>query len=404
MIARKKGFFIIEREILLILRKVSEEIGDKSYIVGGYLRDKILNLESNDIDITVEGDGIKYALKLNEYLNGEIEIHEKFKTAKIKTNKYIIDVASARKEYYVHSGVLPKVELADIVEDIKRRDFTINMLAFDVKENKLIDLYNGLDDIRNKIIKVIHDKSFNDDPTRIFRALRYCGRLDFRLESHTELLLKQSIANGDIDNLSNDRIMNEIYLILNEINPENIVKLMKHYKIDKAIFEGIEINACNLNTYVKSGDLLLYRFLLFFYDIKKDELNYLNKKFNFKRQYSKALSDLIEIKSNLSDLYDNVAVYSLFKNKKIEAINAIYTMEDRKIKDIIDRYFKMTMSLKLEIDGHDIKKLGLKPSPAYKKILDNIFYDKLNGKIKSKEDEFECLKLYVEKVKRGEKL
>lgn len=388
----------------MILKRVSEEIGIKSYIVGGYIRDKILNLESNDIDIAVEGDGIKYALKLNEFLNGEIEIHENFKTAKIKADKYVIDIVSAREEYYPHSGALPKVKLANIVEDIKRRDFTINMLAYDIKEKKLIDLYNGLDDIRNKIIRVIHDKSFNDDPTRIFRALRYSGRLDFKLEPHTVKLLKQSIANGDIDNLSGDRIMNEIYLILSENNPEAIVKLMQYYKIDEAIFDGIKINFYNLNTYVKWGDLLLYRFLLFFYNIKNDELNYLNEKFNFQRQYSKALADLIELKMNISGLKDDMAVYSLFKGKKIEAINAIYTMEDGNIKKIIHRYFEGIRSLKLEVNGDDIKKLGLKPSPIYKKILDNIYYDKLCGKIRSKEDEFEQLKQYVEKVKRGEKI
>jgi len=379
-------------------------MGVKSYIVGGYIRDKILNLESNDIDITVEGDGIRYALMLNKFLNGKIEVHEKFKTAKIQADKRTIDVVSARKEYYTHSGMLPDVELADIVEDIKRRDFTINMLAFDVKENKIIDLYNGLDDIKNKIIRVVHDKSFNDDPTRIFRALRYSVRLDFKLEPHTELLLKQSIANGDIDNLSTDRIMNEIYLILSEKNPETIVKLMKHYRIDEKIFDGIKINIRNLNTCVRCGDLLLYRFLLFFYNVKKDDLDYLNEKFNFKRQYSKGLSDLIEIKMNLYTLKDDIVVYNLFKDKKIEAINAIYTMEGENIKKIVDRYFEVIRSLKLEINGDDIKELGLEPSPVYKKILDKIYYDKICGKIRSKEDEFERLKQYVEKVKRGEKI
>ncbi|WKV09023.1 CCA tRNA nucleotidyltransferase [Thermoanaerobacterium sp. CMT5567-10] len=379
-------------------------MGVKSYIVGGYIRDKILNLESNDIDITVEGDGIRYALMLNKILNGKIEIHEKFKTAKIQADKYTFDVVSARKEYYTHSGILPDVELADIVEDIKRRDFTINMLAFDIKEGMIIDLCNGLDDIKNKLIRVIHDKSFNDDPTRIFRALRYSVRLDFKLEEHTELLLKQSIANGDIDNLSTDRIMNEIYLILKEKNPESIVKLMKYYEIDKKIFDGVDINIKNLNTYAKYGDVLLYRFLLFFYNVKKDDFDYLKEKFNFKRQYSKGLSDLIEIKMNLYTLKDDIAVYNLFKDKKIEAISAIYTMEGENIKKIVDRHFEVIRSLKLEINGDDIKELGLEPSPVYKKILDKIYYDKLSGKIISKEDEFERLKQYVKKVKRGEKI
>jgi len=379
-------------------------MGVKSYIVGGYIRDEILNLESNDIDITVEGDGIRYALMLSKILNGKIEIHEKFKTAKIQADKYTFDVVSARKEYYAHSGILPDVELADIVEDIKRRDFTINMLAFDIKEGMIIDLCNGLDDIKNKLIRVVHDKSFNDDPTRIFRALRYSVRLDFKLEEHTELLLKQSIANGDIDNLSADRIMNEIYLILSEKNPETIVKLMKYYEIDKKIFKGIDINIKNLNTYARYGDVLLYRFLLFFYNVKKDDLDYLNEKFNFRRQYSKGLSDLIEIKMNLYTLKDDIAVYNLFKDKKIEAINAIYTMEGENIKKIVDRYFEVIRSLKLEVNGDAIKELGLEPSPVYKKILEKIYYDKLCGKIINKEDEFERLKQYVEKVKRGEKI
>ncbi|MDI3312169.1 MAG: CCA tRNA nucleotidyltransferase [Thermoanaerobacterium sp.] len=383
---------------------MSEKIGVNAYIVGGYVRDKLLNLESNDIDITVEGDGIKFAFVLNEILDGTIEVHDKFGTAKIKTENFQVDIVSARKEYYDHSGMLPVVERGSLADDIKRRDFTINMLALDVKTNQIIDIYNGQNDIKNKLIRVVHDKSFVDDPTRIFRAIRYSGRLGFKIEQHTEYLLKESISNGDIFNVSADRIMNEIYLILSEKKPEQIVKLIKYYKIDKRLFCDVNINTTNLNTSPKKGDILLYRFLLFFYNAVKEDIDCLIKKYNFKREYLSGLSDIYNIKMNMSNLTDNISIYNTLKDKRIEAISAVYTMENLNIRRAIEKYYDIMELQKLEINGEDIKRLGLQPSPVYKQILDKILLDKVSGKIKDREDEIKSLLYYVEKIKRGEKI
>lgn len=377
----------------------------KSYIVGGYIRDKILNVESNDIDVTVEGDGIQFASELNKFLKGALELHPDFKTASIKTDEYLIDIVSARKEYYIHPGALPKVEFADITEDIKRRDFTINMLAFDIANNKLLDLYNGIDDINKKVIRVVHNMSFIDDPTRIFRALRYSGRLNFKIEPNTERLMIQSIADGYINNISSDRIMNEIYLILLENEPETIIEKMKFYSIDKEIFKEIKINSRSLNTLIDDGNLLLYRFILMFYYIDKAGLNYICERYNLKSEFSNSLNCLIELRGRLKLVKnDNILIYNIFKDKRIEILKALYIMENEDIKKAIDIYLKKLMLLKLEVDGNDIMKLGLKPSPIYKIILSKIFNNKLSGKIRDKKDELNLLKIYVEKVKRGESI
>lgn len=383
---------------------MSEKIGVNAYIVGGYVRDKLLNLESDDIDITVEGDGIKFAVMLNEILNGDIEVHDKFETAKIKIKDFELDIVSARKEHYERPGMLPAVQRASLADDIKRRDFTINMLALDVKTNQIIDIYNGADDIKNKLIRVVHDKSFVDDPTRIFRAIRYSGRLGFKIEQHTEWLLRKSISDGDIFNVSADRIMNEIYLILKEKKPEPIVKLMKHYQLDKELFCGIKINTTNLNTSPKEGNTLLYRFLLFFYNATKEDADCLIRKYNLKREYLSGLSDILNIKMNMSNLNENVSIFNTLKDKRIEAISAVHAMEDLNIKQAIEKYYDMVKLKRLGINGDDIKKLGLQPSPIYKQILDKILLDKISGKIKDPEDEIRSLLHYVEKVKRGEKI
>ncbi|AFK86902.1 MULTISPECIES: CCA tRNA nucleotidyltransferase [Thermoanaerobacterium] len=383
---------------------MSEKIGVNAYIVGGYVRDKLLNLESDDIDITVEGDGIKFAFMLNEILNGEMEVHDKFETAKIKTKDFELDIVSARKERYERPGMLPVVQRASLADDIKRRDFTINMLALDVKTNQIIDIYNGGNDIKNKLIRVVHDKSFVDDPTRIFRAIRYSGRLGFKIEQHTERLLRKSISDGDIFNVSADRIMNEIYLILKEKKPEPIVELMKYYQINKELFCGIKINATNLNTSPKEGDILLYRFLLLFYNATKEDADCLIRKYNLKREYLSGLSDILNIKMNMSKLNENASIFNTLKDKRIEAISAVHIMEDLNTKQAIEKYYDMVKLKRLEINGDDIKRLGLQPSPIYKQILDKILLDKISGKIKDREDEIRSLLHYVEKVKRGEKI
>jgi len=205
-----------------------------AYLVGGYVRDSTLGRESVDIDIVVEGDGVKVARKLNAKLNGKLTCHAEFGTATIILNSHRVDLASARTEKYPSPAHLPHVYPSTIVEDLNRRDFTINAIAMSIsKENfgEIFDPFEGLNDIKKKLIRILHRDSFIDDPTRIFRALRYKNRFGFKVEEDTERMMREAIKNGMVSRLSGQRIFNELQLIFEEDTFQHTVEDLAHYGV-----------------------------------------------------------------------------------------------------------------------------------------------------------------------------
>lgn len=169
------------------LRRAAE--GAKAYLVGGAVRDLLLGLERTDIDVVVEGEVHAVADKLG----GELVEHERFATAKVGVGELQVDVAQARSESYPHPGALPEVRPASLVEDLGRRDFTINAMAVPLGgEPELIDPHGGLTDLRDGLLRVLHESSFRDDPTRALRGARYAARLDLKPEPKTAELLGQT--------------------------------------------------------------------------------------------------------------------------------------------------------------------------------------------------------------------
>ncbi|MDI3501353.1 MAG: poly(A) polymerase, partial [Thermoanaerobacter sp.] len=257
-------------DLIKLLKEISSKTKIKSYIVGGVVRDFLLGVKNLDIDVVVEGDGIKFAYTLLSYLKGDIVVYEAFRTATLSYDSISIDVISARKEYYERPAALPTIEFSNIYDDMARRDFTINTLAYDVIEEKILDYFNGLEDLKKGFIRVLHPKSFIDDPTRIFRAIRYATRYSFEIEEKTHNLMKESIEN--IRLLSADRIRNEIFLILKESKVKEMIEKLISYGIDKVIFDGITLNTQNLDTVDVNLEVELYRFLVLFYYLKESDI------------------------------------------------------------------------------------------------------------------------------------
>jgi len=181
------------------LEAVREAGGDPVYLVGGAVRDLLLGRGRVDVDLVVEGN----AAALAERLGAEVRSHERFATAKIRLNGHEVDIASARSETYPRPGALPVVEPAASVEDdLGRRDFTINAMAIPLGgDPRLIDPHAGQADLATKRLRILHPRSFEDDPTRAIRAARYAARFGFELEPETERLLRQT----DLDTVSADR-------------------------------------------------------------------------------------------------------------------------------------------------------------------------------------------------------
>ncbi|MCD6486932.1 MAG: CCA tRNA nucleotidyltransferase [Syntrophobacterales bacterium] len=212
--------------ILNLLRDAgicAEEMGFCAYAVGGLVRDLFLRRDNLDIDVVIEGDGITFASGFSVNHNARLLIYKKFGTANLVfPNGLKVDVATARTETYERPAALPLVVPGSINDDMFRRDFSINTLAVSLNPDrfgKLLDLFQARNDIKKRLIRVLHERSFIDDPTRIFRAVRFEKRFGFRIESITEKLIRDAVCAGLIERLSGHRISSELRLILKEENP-----------------------------------------------------------------------------------------------------------------------------------------------------------------------------------------
>jgi len=212
--------------------EVAQNQGQNLYLVGGVVRDLLLGRTNLDLDLVVEGNAIELAQQLIEIKLGKITTHPHFGTARLQWYKWSIDLATSRSETYTKPGALPKVKPSSIRDDLFRRDFTINTMAIylnPARYGELIDLYGGRDDLGHKLIRVLHERSFTDDATRIWRGLRYEQRLDFQLETNTLQLLKRDIPM--LDTISGDRIRYELECILQEEFPEKILRRAEELRV-----------------------------------------------------------------------------------------------------------------------------------------------------------------------------
>lgn len=294
------------------LYTISLEENKNIFLVGGIVRDIIIERDTSDIDIVYTGD----VYNLGEHICNLFEVkyskfNEKFLTFNILlTNNINIDIAAPRTETYPFSGALPIVKSSILEKDYYRRDFTINSLYIKLDNDlSLIDYARGLCDISDKKIKVLHEKSFFDDPTRILRAIKFLSRYDYTIESKTELLLRDAVSNNFILNISSDRFKKELFNLFKEKNIENIVENIIKYKIFSCFnTKSIEINTCenilkafnnivNLkntffcrnNKHVEKEKILLF---LFFMENDNEKIKEVLKYFNLSNKNIKFLITL----------------------------------------------------------------------------------------------------------------
>jgi tRNA nucleotidyltransferase (CCA-adding enzyme) len=412
-------------DFLKMAGEIADDLKFGSYLVGGCVRDMLRGEENLDIDIVVEGDGIAFAKKLGEKIGAKVTTHERFGTAQVmyqktedrkqKTEETIkIDVATARTEYYEFPAALPKVETSSIKKDLYRRDFTINTLA--VKLNKrdfgqLIDFFGGQRDLKDRVIRVLHNLSFIEDPTRAFRAIRFSERFGFKLTKHTENLIKSAIRMNIFEKLSGTRLYDELGLTFNETNPVKALKRLGDYELLKAIHPKISFSP-ELEALLQSvHDTITWFELLFLnerydkgmlyimallYKLNKDErefaLNRLSVTSRLKDKILKGLHAAQEILRRLKP--DNpVEIYHLLHGHDIEFILfGMALTQDSKKKKAISRFLLELRSVKPAITGNDLKNLGIPPGPEYSKILNRILDEKLMKRLHTKEEEIEFVR------------
>jgi tRNA nucleotidyltransferase (CCA-adding enzyme) len=218
----------LPRDLIDFIREAGEAAErdqQRLYLVGGVVRDLLLERRNLDLDLVVEGDAIKLAQEIAGGRSAKVTAHPRFGTATLRWSDRSVDFATARAETYARPGALPAVRPGTIKDDLSRRDFTINAMAVELNPRRfgdLVDPHGGRQDIDKKLVRVLHDRSFIDDATRVWRALRYEQRLDFHLERATLALLKRGTVY--LDTVSGDRIRHELERVLKEERPEKVLR------------------------------------------------------------------------------------------------------------------------------------------------------------------------------------
>ncbi len=230
-------------EFLHIMGEVAKKYHYTAYAVGGFVRDVLLHIRNLDLDIVIEGDGIDFAKQLAKHLRGKVRAHEKFNTAVVKlADGFKVDVATARLEYYEYPAAMPIVELSSIKLDLFRRDFTINAMAIHLNPDKfglLVDFFNCQNDLRDRQIRVLHNLSFVEDPTRIFRAIRFEQRMGFSLGKLTSKLLKNTVKMNMYDHFTGGRFFHELKMILAEENPQPAIYRLQQFGLLKFLHPAL---------------------------------------------------------------------------------------------------------------------------------------------------------------------
>jgi tRNA nucleotidyltransferase (CCA-adding enzyme) len=210
-----------------------------TYLVGGWVRDLLRGeLPERGPDLTVEGDAPLVARALADRLGGEVREHERFRTAIVRLGDVEVDLVTSRRETYDEPGALPRVEAASLREDLGRRDFAVNAMAIGLKGDDLGHLYDphgGLSDLNAGVLRVLHDRSFVDDPTRLLRGVRFEARLGFGLEPNTEVLAREAVGSSALSTVSDDRVGRELIKILGEDEAPSAVRRLGELEIDRAL-------------------------------------------------------------------------------------------------------------------------------------------------------------------------
>ena len=420
-IVRKKNMAGILKErlpesLIKLLKEfghIADMLGYNAYLVGGLVRDIFLKHKNLDVDIVVEGDGIKFAQEFARNHEARVRSHRKFGTAVlIFPDGFKVDVATARIEYYESPGAPPIVETSSLKLDLYRRDFTINTLA--IKLNKrhygtLIDYFGAQKDIKEKVLRVLHNLSFVEDPTRMLRAVRFEQRFGFKIGKLTLALLKNAAKMNWVETLASHRIFLELKLILKEQEPSstirrmNKLKLLKFISPDVKLTENIQDLLEEINKVIAWYNLLYLEepfepWKLYWYGLTS-QLNAkafekltkdmgINRKMALQRKSGdRLLNSLFKFDGT------NYQLYTLLLPYDTETL--LYLMaraKTEKMRRLISFFFTKLKGKKALVDGKELLQIGLKSGPVFREVFDSLLEARLNNLTKTRDDEIRFVK------------
>ncbi len=409
----------LDREIMVLLQKigeVAEQLGFHAYVVGGFVRDLLLHIRNLDLDIVIEGDGIEFARKLAGELNASVRTHVKFGTATvILADGLRLDVATARLEYYEYPAAIPTVELSSLKLDLYRRDFTINAMAIHLNPERfgtLVDFFNSQNDLKRQRISVLHNLSFVEDPTRILRAIRFEQRLDFRITRHTEKLLKNAVRMKLFDRFFAPRFFSELRQILSEDNPIPALRRMAALDLFQFLWPdlkpNLKIDRRFLHVLAQANRAVSWFKLLYLDEPFEQWMVYLlgimsrsgmRELRNFCDRFElseKLRRKLLRLKSEGDRIAQDMLrrpymkpseIYWLLHDLDTEGLLYLMSIARKKhIQKAVSLYVTRLEGEQPLLRGEDLKKLGYRPGPGFKTMLNHVVEGQLNGEISTREE------------------
>ncbi|MFQ5353444.1 MAG: CBS domain-containing protein [Thermodesulfobacteriota bacterium] len=406
-------------DILASLGSVADTLECRAYVVGGFVRDLLLERENLDVDIVIEhGDAIAFARRYARENKLRVRSHKRFKTAVlIFPNGFKVDAATARLEYYESPGALPTVEQSSLKLDIYRRDFIINTLAIELNPSafgRLIDFFGGMRDIKEKKIRVLHNLSFIEDPTRAFRAVRFSVKFGFTIEPHTRNLIKKAVRLDVFRHLSGPRILEELQSILDEETAVKAIKALNRLGLLRLIHKGITFDDAREAFFERGREALGWHRLLYTGDeaagwlvlflaltdglgeadlrVVLERLSIVDKKtvdiILSRRACQKALKHL-----GSTSLFSNSQLYNLLAPLPVEGL--LYMMartEDDNIKKAISLYITRLKGVRPDLTGADLLALGVPEGPDIGRVLAALLRKRLDEEVSNKEEEIAYIK------------
>ena len=426
----------LDNEVLSIIRRIgrkADERGCPAYLVGGFVRDLILRKKNYDIDVVVVGDAIALARALAESCPGKLTIYEQFGTAAWQMHEsWHIDFAASRRERYPHPGALPVVGRGSIKDDLFRRDFTINAMAIKINQDflgEMVDFFGGREDIKGKKIRILHDQSFIDDPTRILRAVRFEQRLLFRMENTTLQRLKAALKEGAAATVKPQRYFEEFKKFFEEPSPHRPLSRLKQLgglgflgngfkwsPLVPALSRNVEETVHDLKA-ESSTDPLTPRgeghdvwcayMMALLVRTPLDQVKKMVERFNLSRvERARILegTQSQQILKNLSQAHLRPSqIYRLLKPLSHDTLTFILARASRRaiVKKRINGFRGKYEGVRLNIKGDDLKRLGVPEDKNLGLILNELLDYKIDGTLHSRYDELKkARELYDKDTRR----
>ena len=379
--------------------------GLRAYLVGGAVRDLLLESPSLDIDIVVEGDAIAVARIAAQVAGARLAKTTAFGTATVRAGDAVIDIATARAEVYAHPGALPRVTPSTIDDDLLRRDFTINAMALQLTEpapGKLLDPTGGEADLRAKLVRVLHDRSFQDDATRILRAVRCEARFGFRLEERTLDLLARDIAY--LDTISGTRIRQELARTFAEPSPEQAVARLRELAVFEAIHPSLSPGFDQASAFARLRDTAapaVSAWPLLCWNVPEAKMGDLARRLALTRPQRTAVEAVPAARRAGQQLAGDVRpseATRLLDELPLPTVHALAAVS-RAAGALA--YLAVWRTLRPSLRGDALLEMGVQPGPEVGRVLARLRAAKLDGEVKSRADEERLVEQFLARERIG---